>query len=382
MKKKVLCFIPSIGSDGITKIMFDIYSKFNLEKYQIDFMAFEVEDISYVDVNLYKIYKINSNKVKRYIEEFQIMKKNKYDIVHVNGNRFARFMECMIAKMAHTKKVIIHSHNTGSSNLSKFKKFLNNKLKFLFFPFCDNYLACSDMAAEWLFPKSVIRNNRVKKINNGIDINKFKFDKEIRKRYRCERNINDNLVIGHIGRFEEQKNHEFIIELFKKIYQKDNKARLILIGNGSLKNKIKLKVKNNKLEKVVEFYDVRTDVNALLMMMDVFLFPSKFEGLGTVLIEAQATGLKCFISDVIPKEVNITNNIYRFNLKENNYEELVNDILNIDKHEDNRENAFQMVASAEFDIETVSKKMEYIYEEIFIEDETISNKKHKKKGDK
>ncbi|MBM6860162.1 glycosyltransferase, partial [Clostridium saudiense] len=151
-------------------------------------------------------------------------------------------------------------------------------------------------------------NGKVVLINNAIDLSRFTFDKNIRERKRKELKINDDiLVIGNIGRFVKQKNHDFLIEIFNEVHKKNNKSILILVGEGPLQEKVKLKVKKLNLEKYVKFLGQRNDCDELYKAFDVFLLPSLYEGLPIVAVEAQASGLLCMLSDEMTKETKIIN---------------------------------------------------------------------------
>lgn len=196
------------------------------------------------------------------------------------------------------EKIIIHSHN---NNIPKgiIKKTLNFINKKLLINKGNVFLACSEESGKWLYGNNV--NFEI--INNAIEMEEFKFDKEKRDKIRRQYNLEDKFVIGHVGRIEKEKNHEFLIDIFKEIKQKNNNARLLLVGEGSLENKIKQKVKDDSLENDVIFIGNSHKVSDYYQAMDVFVFPSLAEGLGIVLIEAQSNGLKCFTTkNKVPKE--------------------------------------------------------------------------------
>ncbi|MFA0322568.1 glycosyltransferase, partial [Vibrio sp. 10N.222.55.A3] len=161
--------------------------------------------------------------------------------------------------------------------------------------------ACSKLAGDWMF------NDSFKVINNAIDVNKFKFNLQDREQIRKEFGIHGKFVIGHIGRFVEQKNHEFLVNIFHEVAKLDNDAVLLLIGEGPLQSKIRSKVEIEGLSEKIIFADSRKDIPNLLSAMDVMVLPSNFEGLGIVLVEAQASGIKAITSkDVVPLEAKTT----------------------------------------------------------------------------
>jgi glycosyltransferase involved in cell wall biosynthesis len=163
-------------------------------------------------------------------------------------------------------------------------------------------------------------------LNNAVNVEEFLFNKEMRQKIRRELNVHDELVIGHIGRFNKQKNHEFLIDIFKLVVEKRPDAVLVMAGEGNLKPQIEKKVADLGLSSNVRFLGVRSDIANLMQGLDLFLFPSLFEGLPVVLVEAQAAGLKCLISDSITKETNITERIEFASLGESP-EEWANKIL-------------------------------------------------------
>ena len=164
-------------------------------------------------------------------------------------------------------------------------------------------------------------------INNAIDIEKFIFNQNIREKIRKQLNVEDKFVIGHIGRFSYQKNHEFLVDMFKNISNENSEAVLLLIGEGNLKEKIVQKVKENNLEEKVIFLGTVKNINEIMQAMDVFVLPSYYEGLPVVGIEAQASGIDCFFSDTITTELKINDNVKFLNI--NNTKEWCENIMKI-----------------------------------------------------
>jgi len=173
----------------------------------------------------------------------------------------------------------------------------------------NNYFACSRNAGKWLFGKRVSNLNELVVLNNAVNVDEFKYDVEIRKKVRKELGIGNELVIGHIGRFNKQKNHNFLIDIFKAVSEVNPDAILLLAGDGDLRRKIEKKVSRLGLKSKVKFLGVRNDINSIMQAMDLFLLPSLFEGLPVVLIEAQAAGLKCIVADTITRESDITSRV-------------------------------------------------------------------------
>ena len=183
--------------------------------------------------------------------------------------------------------------------------------------YATDFWACSESAGEFFYKAPILKGKAFKIIHNAIETEKYAYDSVTRKQIRETYNLENRYVIGHVGRFQFQKNHEFLIDIFYEHLKLDSRAVLMLVGQGEEEDAIRQKVINLGIEKSVLFMGVRTDVNRLLQAMDVFLLPSRFEGLPLVLIEAQTAGLKCFASkDVITEAANLTGNVEFISLKE------------------------------------------------------------------
>lgn len=204
---------------------------------------------------------------------------------------------------------IAHSHST--SNPKEWKKnLLKNALRPFSKKYATDYFACSELAGRYLFGDKTFNKGEVKIIHNAIDVEKFKYDPEARKKLRKEIGIKDSdFVIGHIGRFVEQKNHRFLIDIFTKVKKEKKNAKLVLVGQGPLREEIEERVKNLGLEKDVFFLGQRSDTNKLYSVFDVFCLPSLYEGLPVVGVEAQANGVPCVFSDRITKEIFVSQNL-------------------------------------------------------------------------
>lgn len=245
------------------------------------------------------------NILKYVIKLYKIMNNEKFDVVHVHGNSANMLIELLIAKINKIPCRIAHCHNSTCNH-----KILNKILKPIFKHSYTRALACSNKAGDWIFGKG---NYYI--LNNAIDLNLFKFSESIRQEYRKKLNVaKDTKVIGNVGNLNEQKNQEFLLRVFKK-YNKINKnSILILIGEGKNRNKLEQLVNDLEITQYVKFLGLKNDVNCWLQAMDLLVFPSKWEGFGMALIEAQATGLPILSSNVVPSNVALTNNIHFLDL--------------------------------------------------------------------
>ena len=286
----------------------------------------------------------------------KIMQENNYDVFWCNKSDLADITYLEVAYKNNIPKRILHSHS--SSNMftgfrRKMVDILHNCNKKKVSKLATDFWACSDYAAEWLFPKE-ISQGKYKFIPNAVDMDKFKFSNETRETYRTELNLKDKLVIGSVGAFLYAKNPEFILEVFKEIHNLNKNTVLLWVGTGELQEGIEAKIKEYKLEENVKLLGRRYDVAELMQAMDCFLLPSRFEGLPVVAIEAQATGLTVFASsDGITKQTKITDSLHFLTLSDTP-KQWAEQILKTDlTHKDNTE---QIVASG-FEIKSATKNL-------------------------
>ncbi len=234
----------------------------------------------------------------------KVFKENNYKIVHSHLNALSIF-PLFCAYISKIPIRIAHSHSTTNTKEWR-KNIIKNVLKKFSKVFATDYLACSEHAGRWLFGNKTFEKGKVTIIYNAIETEKFKYNENIRKKIREQLNLENKFVIGHIGRFMKQKNHEFLIDVFNELCKENDNIMLVLIGKGPLEEKIKEKVKTLEIEKNVLFLGQIENVNEYIQAMDLFAFPSLYEGLGMVLIEAQYSGLLCVASNNVPKEAKIS----------------------------------------------------------------------------
>ena len=291
------------------------------------------------------------NMFKYCVALYKIMHNSKFDVVHVHGNSANMLIELLIAKINKIQCRIAHCHNSTCNH-----KILNEILKPIFKRSYTMALACSNKAGDWIFGK-----NNYNILNNAIDLNLFKFSEKIRQDYRKKLNINENTkVIGNVGNLNEQKNQEFLIRIFEK-YTKINKdSILIIIGEGINKSKLEQLAAKLKITPYVKFLGVRSDVNCWLQAMDLLVFPSKWEGFGMALIEAQATGLPILSSNVVPKNVNVTKTVHFLDLNKDSIDMWVKDVDNLLKRKQNRK--IDIEKFKDFDIKVQGNKLVKYYE--------------------
>lgn len=256
-----------------------------------------------------KVYFIGSkkNKIVKQIYVYKnlltLFKYNKYMCVHIHADTANKLLiSGLAAKKARVNKIILHSHASGVEGKYKMMKKIMHMLcrNFLHHIGAD-YVSCSDLAAMWMYGTT----NNVRIIKNGIDLDKYKFDLEIRKKVRKSLGIDKEILIGHIGRFSYPKNHVFMLKIAKEIKNREKSIRFIFIGDGELKDQIVNCAKKLSVSDQIIFYGTSDKVQELLQAMDVFILPSIYEGFPLVGVEAQASGLPVIFSNTLSKMVKL-----------------------------------------------------------------------------
>lgn len=359
---RIAHIIGKWNGGGVESVVMNYYQHIDRSKIQFDFICDEDStNIAYEVIKKLggRVFLIPPyQKVFKYNKELlKIFKKENYKIVHSHINTLSVF-PLRLAKKANIPIRIAHSHST--SNKKEWKKNLLKQILRLFSKiYATDYFACSEYAGRWLFGNKEFEKGNVYVLNNAIDVDKFKFDEKIRKQKRKELRIKDNqIVIGHIGRFVTQKNHTFLIDIFNEVHRQNNNSVLLLVGQGPLQKEIENKVNNLGLRESVIFLGQRNDVDELYQAMDVFLFPSLYEGLGMVLIEAQCSNLPCICSTEVPAIAKVNNNLEFLSLSEP-IEKWASSIKNIIAIE--RKSDLEKIKENNFDISEERKKLENRY---------------------
>lgn len=348
---------------GVEAVVMNYYRHIDHEKIQFDFICDEDStNIPYEEIESLggKVILIPPyQKVFKYHKELKrVLKEGNYKIVHSHINTLSVF-SLFAAKCAGVPVRIAHSHSTTNKKEKK-KNLMKQVLRPFSKLFATDYMCCSELAGRWLFGNKEYDKGNVYLLNNAIDVEKFKYDEKIRKNKRKELGIKDNqLVIGHIGRFVAQKNHTFLIDIFNEIHKKNKDAILVLAGQGPLMDEIKSKVKDLGLTESVKFLGQRTDANELYQAFDIFLLPSLYEGLPVVGVEAQASGLLCVLSDDMTKETKVLEST-RFMSLSNDAKEWANTILNENKTY-KRTNTIKEITNNNFNIKNEAEKLEKKY---------------------
>lgn len=241
---------------------------------------------------------------------FRIFRKGNYNVVHSHLDWFMNSYVCFLAMLAGVKKRIAHHHQAYHPT-NPLLILLCALMRIPCKLFATHWLACGEAAAINGWRKRAFRNGKVTILPNAIDPERFKYSEaarnEIRKKYGI---AEDDFVIGHVGRFYPQKNHDFLIDVFNEVHKQDPNSKLLLLGDGPLQEKIKQKIESLDLLNAVIFAGLQKDVAPFYSAMDVFAFPSLWEGLPLTLVEAQYSGLPCVVSEAVPRETVITDWVF------------------------------------------------------------------------
>lgn len=367
-KVRVCCFCEQWESGGIESFLNNILHHLDLNRVQVDIVTSSLRPSVFTE-NLEKIgvrfFELSGNQ-KKLIQNHQIfqklIQKEQYDVLHLNVFHGLSLYYVKLAKQAGIPIRIVHSHNTDlRKSLTRFIKLLIHKVsKNLYSCFATDLWACSEPAAKFEFSKKALKSIGFQFIPNGIETRRFYFNVEIRKSVRKELGINDEFVIGNIGRLCYQKNQGFLLDVFSEIKRLKPESYLLIVGEGKDFESLKEKSKQLEIDKSIIFYGSSSHTEELLWAMDVFVFPSLFEGFGIVALEAQATGLPVICSEYVPNEACVTPLFQRLTLAMG-AKVWARKILNQVDAEVERQEYAEKIRKAGFDISDVAMQIETCY---------------------
>lgn len=308
---KIAELIPRLEFGGVESVLLNYIGHLpNRNDFEIHVISQNIYDekcmhqFEQLNIKVHFVTHKRVSLVKHSKEIWNILKQEHFDVVHSHMT-LMNFYVMFMAKALGVRIRISHSHNAFIAQTKK-EKMIWPILKYLNRIFANVWMTCGYDAGEFLFGSRAMKTGGVIMLNNAIDEEMFKYKTTVRNRIRKELNICDNFVIGHIGRFMEQKNHIFLVDIFERVLSENPEAKLILIGAGELQRTIYEKVKTLNIEKSVIFTGNITNPQDYYQAMDLFVLPSLFEGLPVVSIEAQASGLPCLISDNVDKRCKVT----------------------------------------------------------------------------
>ena len=364
-KRRVCCFCEKWESGGIESFLHNVIMEMDLSRLEIDIVAAQICESVFTaslkekGVGFYELSGSQRKLGQNHKMFKQLLKERHYDVVHLNIFQGLSLYYAYLAKKAGVAVRIAHSHNTAlrQSKTKWLKMFLHNAGKNLWTRNATDFWVCSRVAAEFMFTPKGLRKYEF--IPNGIDVKKFRFNNEVRKQIRNDLGIEDKLVIGNVGRLCYQKNQEYLLEVFAKLQAQRPESVLLLVGEGELKAELQQQVKRWSIADKVIFYGVTDKVEELLCAMDIFAFPSRFEGLGIVMVEAQASGLPVICSDGVPNEAVVSDLVEKVDLR-SGVDSWVESILHCQVGVD-RLAVHEQVQKSGFAVADVADRIEKVY---------------------
>lgn len=359
---RVLQIIGSLERGGAETFLVNLYRNIDRTKIQFDFAIYnEPSENGYyqevVDMGA-KVFLVPTKSIgiaKNFRAVQKIVRENHYTIVwrYTDGGFGA--IDLLAAKLAGSSETVLNSRNSYTEDAPRL--IMHYMLKPFMPLFVTKNYACGIKAGKWMFGR-----HPFEVINNGIDVEPFCYNEELRNQHRQEFDLQDKVVVGHVGRFHPIKNHELIIAIYEKFKENNSNSALVLVGTGELFPQIRQLVKEKGLEEDVLFLGSRSDVPEMLQMMDVFIMPSLFEGFPRAFLEAQAAGLPCVVSSTISKEVDVTGNVSFVDLDAP--VEVWADKL-MEKCGSKAEDNTELLRAAGYDIKDVAQKVEaYMLEKV------------------
>ncbi len=320
MKKiRVLHILDELNTGGAERIVFTYFQNIDHSKFQWDFVITRYADqtkkgmledmVESLGGRIFRVHRKRENYYKHIIDIDRIIREGNYDIVHSHLDELSAFY-LKSAKKYGVKTRICHSHLSGAKR-GKCVEIVCALLKPVMNTYTTDKFACGVAAARSLWGEKALDSGSVYIMKNAIDTKDFTFNQLNRKKIRDYLSCKTNTVLlGFVGRLSNQKNPEYVIEIFNCYHKLNPNSLLVLVGEGEKKDRLMRMVAEYGISDSVSFMGRRNDISQIMMGLDVFLLPSRFEGLPIVMVEAQSTGLECFVSDKITKEVSINENIH------------------------------------------------------------------------
>lgn len=313
---RVLHITEMLSAAGIESFIMNMYRNIDRNKVQFDFLVlrnqkeFYDDEVKKLGGRKYYVHSKKNNTWMRILDEAnqieKFLKENHYDIVHIHYTTPLRAPYLLAAKKAGVGTRIYHAHSAAISGKSKLKMMVYEYYRKKIIEWGTDWVGCSRAAAEWIFPQKYVDSDKVKVVYNGIDTKRFKYNVEKRREIRAELGIADNFLLVHTGRFIDQKNQGFVLDVFKVVKQKNPDAKMVFLGTGNLLNEIEQKAEMLGIKSDVFFLGVKENVQDYLSAADCYIMPSLYEGLPVAAVEAQCSGLPCVMSANITKEVALT----------------------------------------------------------------------------
>lgn len=361
MKKILVLSTLGIYYEGITSVIYSYSRELNCKNFEFHFVAYE--DVNqelknkFQKIGVVHVLPDRKKSLVKYIQSLQKVMSDNFDVVHIHGNSGTMCIETIVAKLHKVKKIIIQNHSVTCNH-----PWLNVIMKKIAFATSDKKLAVSKESGDWLYGKLPYTI-----MNNAIDLKRYSFNEAKRKEIREKYGFENEIVIGNVARFTSEKNHLFLLETFFELVRIFPNIKLLLLGDGPKLEEMRKLVTDRKVDENVIFVGRVSNPEIYYSAMDLFMFPSKYESLGLVLIEAQTNGLKCFASTNIPRVSNCSKTVeYLSTDDETLWVETAKKCI---EHYDSTDRIFQATKNGKyieecgFDIKTEASKLKKIYEE-------------------
>jgi glycosyltransferase involved in cell wall biosynthesis len=360
---RVLQIFTVLNRGGAETMIMNYYRHIDRTRVQFDFAVHRQERGAYEDEiealggKIYRFLPFHPKNFRAYRKQISRFfdEHPEYRIVHGHVSEFGYFFYKEAGK--HNVPCIIYHSHIANMNIDMKIPF-HLLFRVISRKYATDYFACGKAAARWLFGEKSDKSVYIQK--NAIEPALFLYNKDVASKMKKQMNLENKFVICHIGRFAPQKNHSFLIDIFNEVYKRNSSAVLLLIGDGDLRDSIEEKVDSLNLKMAVLFLGIRKDIPNLLQLSDLFLFPSNFEGLSVVTIEAQAAGLKCILSDSVSSETAIISDLVEFVSLKKGADYWANEIL---KYADgyNRKDTLADIRNAGYDVSDAVKWLEQFY---------------------
>lgn len=346
--------------NGISNVALNYYNNLENENIVMDFAFPEnsnnqriSDQINEKESIVYLLPSRTKELLKYRKQLLKIFTSTQYDAVHIHGNSSTMLIETTLAKKCNVRGIITHAHNT----FSKYPK-IDAILSGYFLNSYTYPLACGIDAGNFLY-----KGQEFTVLENGIKVDDYEYRETFRNQIRASLNLKDHdLLIGHIGHFTFQKNQEYLVDLMKRNNFKNKNVKLLLVGDGENRQSLEESVKKLNLEDKILFFGNRSDVNEIYSALDILIMPSRYEGLPLTLVEAQASDLKCFVSNKVTNEVNQSGTIDYFDIDEfENLEEKIEKYISEPINREEKKN-FEIIKSSKYNIKNSVNKLEKIYE--------------------
>lgn len=310
--QRLLCIVSNMDTGGAETFLMKMYRQLDRTRYQMDFVVsgdgrgYYEDEIEQLGGIVYRITRKTEDFVAFRRELAAAVRDDGCPCVLRIGSDALSAIDLWVAKRAGARRLALRSSN-ASDGKGSLGMFLQKAFRRLLTSVADVKIAPSDLAAAYTFGPKAVSNGEVHYLCNALDLNAYTFSPESRSAIRSELRIEpDALVVGHVGRFAQQKNHGFLIEVFAELLKVRPDARLVLVGQGELEGEVRAKAKAFGVLDGIVFAGVRPDVPALLSAFDVLALPSLYEGMPNVVIESQAAGLTCAVSNTVTRQADVT----------------------------------------------------------------------------